>query len=167
MDLDRSALCGVPLGSPIERLGFLGPADETRRRGDSMDFYGLSYAKLGLAVYVENGRFEEFTVMVDPPPGAVYRGQWTWRGSPVPITAETSPEDLRQILGDPWAEAIDSLNVVWFYERPESEWQFRWNGDDKLNSVEINTMRELADVESRKYYGVTRPWPTEFAERRD
>ena len=52
VDLDRGALCGVPLGRNMDDLSFLGPADDPERAREGV----FRYLSLGLEVRVSARR---------------------------------------------------------------------------------------------------------------
>jgi hypothetical protein len=151
VDLDESSFCGVPVGRPLKELAGLGPADD--RRGNSGI---LTWDRRGFYLVRDSGdrdRMKGF--VIDVPNASSIR--WRLRGREVTISPASTRAHVRQVIGAPFHEFHDEQygEHVWFYETPHGEWQFTWNAQETLQSVEISASRELDDPGSRADYGCT------------
>lgn len=158
VDLTTHRFCDTAIGDPVEKLSFLGPADDPY---DPLTLY--TYAKRGFYLGEDDGKLESvvFILALDPsmPKMRPFVGRWLHNGRPLTITAQTQPKDLQGALGEPFHEYAESAaDFIWFYEFPGVEWQFAWSKTTQLASVELG-LPELAYPEARDFYQVQKQWP--------
>jgi hypothetical protein len=160
VDLDRHSLCGVAVGAAIAGLAGLGPADDRRHQGAV-----LGYGRGGFYLTYDRrlATLTGFVLGLTTGSGAArpYAGTWRWRGREVMLSASTSPQRLTELLGEePFHDFRDEVTgeLVRFYEHPAAEWQFVFDAQSHLTSVEILKDAELKDPASRASYGCSKPW---------
>ncbi|MCI0396477.1 MAG: hypothetical protein L0332_19200 [Chloroflexi bacterium] len=158
VDLTTHRFCGVAIGDPIEKLSFLGPADNPY---DQFQIY--NYNKRGFYLAEDDGKLETvvFILVLDDfmPEMRPFVGHWLCNGRTLTITAQTQPKDLQRDLGEPFHEYTESVgDLIWFYEFPGVEWQFAWSKMGQLASVEMG-VPELGYAEARALFQVKKQWP--------
>jgi hypothetical protein len=158
VDLTTHRFGGVAIGDPIDKLSFLGTAENPYEQ-----IHTYNYFRRGFYLVDDDGKLETvvFLLALDAsmPKVRPFVGQWLSNGRPLPITAQTQPQDLQQDLGQPFHEYTEvEGDVIWFYESPGVEWQFAWSNTGQLASVELG-VPELAYAEARDLYQVKKQWP--------
>ena len=158
VDLTTHRFCGVAIGDPIDKLSFLGPADDPYEQKATYNYY-----QRGFYLVDDGGKLETvvFLLALDDsmPKVKPFVGRWLHNGRLLPITAQTQPHDLRRDWGEPFHEYTESTgDLIWFYDFPGVEWQFAWSNTGQLASVELG-LPELAYPEARDLYQVNNPWP--------
>jgi hypothetical protein len=90
-----------------------------------------------------------------------FDGRFLLNCQPFDIGPSTSPEDIRNSLGEPWWIDRDESEVILFYEyrRGEVEVQFEFPDGKTLEIITLMKNGVLSGSEQRQNYGVTKPWP--------
>lgn len=135
---DRNELNGVALGSPIERLSFLGPADEDAFVAGA---YIHRYRSLGLELREANGCLAEIAfVWVDrfgfgfePFPGTCRRGSSALR-----LGVATREPELLALLGDPGDRSSDRDETLLRYFGPGACWEVRLGPQGTLQEIRVS-----------------------------
>jgi hypothetical protein len=134
VDLTTHRFGAVAVGEPIDRLSFLGPADNCHEQTEIYD-----YKKRGFYLVEDEGRLEAVVFILRPERGVVtFVGRWVCDGRSRTITSQTRPQDIRWDLGEPSrTETEPGGELVWVYEFPGVEWEFAWSPEQALESVEM------------------------------
>jgi hypothetical protein len=135
VDLSTCRFCGAAPGDPIERLTHLGPADRAWVQGDE-DV--LVYQKLGLQIFLdENGQLGTVDInLLDEKDMAAFSGSWHFRGQPITVAAESTPEQIEATLGEP-DKKFGGRAVL--YVRVSYGIWFEWGDDGSLENVVLST----------------------------
>ncbi|MDQ3439863.1 MAG: hypothetical protein M3478_05885 [Planctomycetota bacterium] len=156
VDLDDSSFCGGSVGAPLGDLAALGPADDRRSSTGTLTWNRRGFYLIRDADHPD--RMQGFVLHTVAP----FSFRWRVGGRDVDIRMESTPNDVRRILGGAFHEFHDGTTdeIVWFYETPQAEWQFGW-GHGVLLTVEVSAWRELATAHARESYGCTKspPYP--------
>jgi hypothetical protein len=134
VDLTTHRFGNVAVGEPIDRLSFLGPADNCHEQSEIFD-----YSKRGFYLVEDEGRLEAVVFILRPERSVVsFAGSWVCDGRSRTITSQTRPQDIRWDLGDPsQTETEPDGELIWVYEFPGVEWEFAWSPEQALESVEM------------------------------
>jgi hypothetical protein len=134
VDLTTHRFGAVAVGEPIDRLSFLGPADNCHEQTEIHD-----YKKRGFYLVEDDGRLEAVVFVLHAGPDVVpFVGRWVFDGRSRTITSQTRPQDVRWDLGEPSrTETEPDGELVWVYEFPGVEWEFAWSPEQALESVEM------------------------------
>lgn len=134
VDLTTHRFCEVAIGDPIDRLSFLGPADNSR---DQTEIY--NYYRRGFYLVEDRGRLETVVFLLRAERNITpFVGNWLCNGRTRAITAQTKPKDVRWELGEPsQTEGEPTRELIWIYQFPGVEWEFAWTAEEELESVEM------------------------------
>ena len=157
-DLDRHALCGVPLGAATESLSVFGPPDQPRTSADA----SFWYCGRGFSVDLENRLVDCFTFVWrdDLEQGfSPFAGRFVRDGRRVELNGDASEELIVRQLGAPYWKDTDESETLLFYEVAGVEWQFELNLESRLKALIVTAHPLLADAEQRSAYRVAKPWP--------
>jgi hypothetical protein len=134
VDLTSHRFGGVAIGDPIEKLSFLGPSDNCYERSEIYD-----YKKRGFYLVEDEGKLETVVFLLKPDgKDASFGGRWMGNGRSCIIMAQTTPESVGKIMGEPSQADIEpSGELVWLYQFPGLEWEFAWTEAGELESVEM------------------------------
>ncbi|MBN1204104.1 MAG: hypothetical protein JXB05_04170 [Myxococcaceae bacterium] len=164
VDLKKPTLGRVPLGGDIQRLSFLGPAEDAESSPEGH----LGYDSRGIYLEMRDGQLVGFDLDVDPflkSPGAAILAA----GFGTKIRPDASEAELVAVLGAPFWRAKDEGSVTLFFERLDGE---RWlelrldfDGTGRLESIAASDTPMLAEAYWRRRWGVTSDWPPGDASR--
>lgn len=164
VDLDRFELNGVGLGSPIEPLSFLGPADTPF----------IEYARKGLRLDVEDGRLAGLTIALRR---RVYLGPspsddvFPFAGTLRIAGLDRAPLELRgeRDFTDPWGAPFcrdaDEDETLMFFEFEGREIQVELSVEGVPQILVVSPEPLMADPGQREAYGVDVAWPPEMWNR--
>ena len=135
-DLDRAELNGVRLGERLDRLSFLGPAEDRAlaREGE------LCYHSLGLCVELEDDMITNYRI--------IWRDPYEEKYEPFPGSVEyhsnrIALEDLTEAtaigeFGEPSSrDDEDEEEVVLFYEFSELKWDIEFDTESRFNCLMV------------------------------
>ena len=114
LDLDSNSLSGVPLGSPFDRLEFLGPGRRSRQNREIWEFVSA-----GVVVEEEDTRIGSLFVVPIPDEYLAvepYAGYVVIGGRTVSISWITREVDVIRAFGEPTSRDQDPEETVLFYE---------------------------------------------------
>ena len=169
-DFGTHALCGVPLGAPLEQLAKLGPAENSRaaQHGD------LCYYSKGFEVGTEEGVIKRYALIWRDSQQEGYQpfaGACRDKGRPLLLNAQTTEREINAYFGAPYwrhreeaeedeeIEASDLSETTLFYELGDVERMVSLTHDGRLLEIEVIMPPSLADEARRKFYGITKAWP--------
>ena len=134
VDVANGRFGGATLGDPIEKLAFLGPADNYHQQQQIYD-----YKRWGFYLVEDDDRLDEVVFLLHGKPRqSAFRGRWLLNGREKPVVAQTKPKDIRWELGEPSKSYTESSGeLVWVYRLADIEWEFAWLPDETLESVEM------------------------------
>jgi len=140
LDLDRHALSGVPVGSALARLDWLGPAVV-------VDEQELGWPALGLVVGLAPGTGREpvvnyYLLVWNAPSHPTYQpfaGVCRHRGAEVPLSAKTTEAELVARFGQPAAREPDELETILYYEWDDGrvDWEIELTKGGRLKAWNI------------------------------
>ncbi len=155
--LDDASLNSAGLGDQIDRIEFLGPAEDRRQAR-----YGaFCYYSLGLFIECDDeGRITEIDVVYWDEDGEfqAYQGAVVYQGRPVDLQGMSKDAFLAR-FGPCYWEDRDDCETILFYEFRDLEWMVEFDEQQVLKRVAIGIHAVMADAKQREMYGVTRPWP--------
>jgi hypothetical protein len=165
VDLKKLTLCRVPLGGDIQRLSFLGPAEDATHSPEGQ----LCYDSRDLYLDMREGQLVGFDLYVDPSlkstGAAILAG-----GIGTQIRPDASEAELIAVLGAPFWRLKDEDSVTLFFERLDGErWlelRLEFNGTGRLEGIAASDTPMLAEAYWRRRWGVTSDWPPGDASRR-
>lgn len=143
VDLDRGALCAVPLGRNIEQLAFLGRAEdpEGARKGT------LRYLSLGLEIQAVEATIGEITLILADSLGDGYQpfsGTVTRSGRKHRLTPETTEDEAVRLFGSPTRrdevrdeDSGDLEELTLSYSSGETTWELVLGERGTLEEVRI------------------------------
>jgi hypothetical protein len=138
VDLTAHRFGGVAVGEPIEKLSFLGAADNYYQQDEIYD-----YGKWGFYLVEASGRLEEVVFLFEGNSRrAVFTGRWLLNGRECALDSQTAPREIRRLLGEPseaYGEATGEL--IWIYRGGAAEWEFAWLEEETLQSIEMRSRR--------------------------
>lgn len=154
LDLEASALCGVPIGEAVDRFAFLGPPDNPwpSRGGD------YRWHRRGFEVQSEDGRWDGL-ILFWPRDGRPFEGTLFWRGKPLALSATTRREELTRLFGPPYRADDEDDEPVLYYEHGDVEWQIEFAEDGGLMEWMLVKPGLYADPGWRAKHGITAPYP--------
>jgi hypothetical protein len=156
LDLSRHSLSAVRIGSPIDGLMRLGPAEDPEMAEDEV----YRYYSRGVEVTAEDGFVIGYRIIWRPDEGfQPFPGQCFFRGERVELSPTTSEAELSAIAGAPYWRDEDQHEILAFYEFDRIEWQIELTTDGRLSQWSIVTPPSMSDREQREAYGVTKPRP--------
>ncbi len=153
-DLSFPALNGITLGSPLERISFLGRNDDTQ-------FGTLCYYDLGLGVdRAPDGTFSGFTVVLadelnDFRP---FRGKLLWHEGRI-RTTDLRLDRLQNVFGEWYWLDADEDELTAFFEFPHYEMQLEMTLAGVVKRLILTSDPLLAQPEEREFYRIDKPWP--------
>lgn len=165
VDLKKLTLCRVPLGGDLQRLSFLGPAEDAESAPEGQ----LGYDSRGIFfLEMREGQFVGFDLDVEPflknTGAAILAG-----GIGTRIGPATSEAELIAVLGAPFWRAKREDSVTLFFERLDGErWlelRLEFDGTGRLESIAASDTPMLAKAYWRRRLGVTSDWPPGDASR--
>lgn len=149
IELLTPSINGIPVGSAINELSFLG-------RSSSQGSWPLDFASLGLSLdFEEDGSFSGFQIVLEDPSEEMDRfsGMITLNHSVIGLS------NILDELGDPYWIDRDDDEAIWFFEFPTHEIQIEQSLAGKNQRVLVTKQPVMADAEHRKRYGVDKAWP--------
>ena len=159
VDLSDASLCGVKLGDPIERLSPLGPPENP----DASEKTGYAYFSRGLEVGPDpQGRFDYFLCYWGAPDRPRYRpfaGTFSWKGKTIAIDGRMTVDDAVARFGDPYHVDADEEESILRYQLDDAGWELEFARGGGLRAFLLERPGHFSDPETRKNYGITRPWP--------
>ncbi len=79
------------------------------------------------------------------------------------LSQTTTMDQVREMIGAPFAEAGDEWDPILFYEFATGEAQFYFEAhSETLESIELWYEPELSQANACKAYGIDKEFPTEF-----
>ena len=145
-DFDKNALCGVAISERMERLRFLGPAEDAKA-ADKHD--SLYYWSKGLFVSLDNGRIDSFVLYwVDchEKRFAPFAGKCVSHGQEASFNRETKEQQFVRLWGEPyWRDAEDEDEILLFFERGNVEWQVELDASGNLQVINVISPPMLAN----------------------
>jgi len=90
-----------------------------------------------------------------------FPGEFLHNGSNVPISLQTTPEEIISRFGPPyWTDTMDE-EMIFFYEYQSGGIELQFEFPDRKHLGIITLMKNgiLSGEHERKAYGVTREWP--------
>jgi len=159
LDLDRPALCGIALGSPIHSISRLGrPANDQPTREGSYVYRDRGFV-IDCSAQVVTG----FTVYLGPSSSrygmSVFQGPVVHAGEPATLSTLTQLSEFCSRFGDPYWTDTDGAETLLFYEYGEVEWQAEFDNRGQLQVLTIVTPPLLSKQDQRAAYRVTKAWP--------
>lgn len=162
VDVRRCTLCSVPLGGAFEGLSALGRSEDARQAARGL----LDFSSRGLHCTLEGGRLSDFTLefiasgRTQPFPGIVQND-----GATLPISHQTTEDQLVRLLGEPFCRAADEETIV-FYEYSVGEVQFTFSRYlATLEAIELWYEPELSWPGELERLGVEQPFPDQLRRR--
>jgi hypothetical protein len=134
VDVANGRFSGATLGDPLEKLAFLGPADNYHQQAQIYD-----YKRWGFYLVEEEDCLSEVVFLLHGKPRLpAFQGRWLLNGREKTISAQTRAKDIRWELGEPaQAYTEPSGELIWIYRLADVEWEFAWLPDETLESVEM------------------------------
>lgn len=155
-ELALPALSGVTLGSPCNKLSFLG-------RSSGLEFGTLCYYDLGIGIAcAPDGTLKGFTIVLadefkDFQP---YQGKLLWHASRI-RTADLQLDRLQDVFGEWYWLDQDETELLAFYEYPSYEMQIELTLSGAVKRIDVTREPLLAQADQRELYQVDQPWPPE------
>lgn len=169
-DFGTHALCGVPLGAPLEQLAKLGPAENSRSAQHGV----LCYYSKGFEIGAKAGRINRYALVWQDSAGEGYQpfaGALRDKGRPLMLHPGTTEREIKAYFGAPYwrqhdepdeADELDESEpseTTLFYEIGDVERLISFAPDGRLIEIEIVTPPSLAEESRRRLYGITKAWP--------
>lgn len=163
VDVRKCTLCGVPLGGSFADLSALGRSENARAAARGCPSWGSR----GVYCTVEDGKIGDFTVSFVPYLGtAPFPGIIHCDGQPLAISGATAIDELRELLGEPFAESDADGETILFYESHAGEVQVTFTRrSGPLEAIEFNYEPELSLPGMLELYRINQPFPEEFRRR--
>jgi hypothetical protein len=159
-DFDKNALCEVAIGDRMERLRFLGPAEDAKA---ASNYESLLYYSKGLFVTLDNETIVGYVIFfqdVCENKYAPFAGTCLANGRQIELSRETTEAQLLDLWGEPyWRDAKDDDEILLFFERGNIEWQIELDGFGGLLVINVVSPPMLADKAERERYKITKSWP--------
>lgn len=135
LNLDSASLSGVTLGASFTNLEFLGPAKRSKSDPELWEF-----ARLGVAVEVQNSRIVAFFVV--PIPDAhfdvePYAGSVAIRGGRLSMDRISREKDVTTAFGEPTRRDADHEEIVFFYDMGRVERQIELTPEGRIKTIAI------------------------------
>jgi hypothetical protein len=116
-----------------------------------------NFAVSGIELGTKNGALDYVFITIQN-----FAGIFLQHGSPLAISAETTPEQVISRFGEPyWIDRQDDNETILFYEYQNGsiELQFEFPGKLHLGFVTLSRNGVLSDSNQRRACGVTKDWP--------
>jgi hypothetical protein len=152
-DFDTHSLCGIRIGSPVERLTRLGRAEDWRAARQGLFCY---YSK-GLEIETDAGVVTAYALIFNPAPWIssrhqTFRGVCKFNSESVILNEGTREEKIVQVFGPPHARDVDDEEILLFYDRDSVKWEVEFSLQKQLRAFIIHS--PLTSVaEHRRRYG--------------
>ena len=145
-DFDHHTLCGVRVGSPVERFRPLGPAeDKSKARKGALCYYSRGFAvettKQGVARDFVLG-FGQTWGGTAPATAAPFKGPLHYRGGQIQLGPQTTESNVMTQFGPPAARDKRGKNAVIKYTIRDVTYQFEFSPDKLLQIVSVTAEPE-------------------------
>lgn len=165
VDVELCTLCGAAVGGKLAGFAALGPSEDARASARGLP----NWRSRGVYCSVADGSVSDFTIELassrggGPSEKQTFPGGFTRLGRPLDISVRTTAEQLRELLGEPFAESDADGERVVFYEYPAGETQFTFDRSRRtLEAIECWYEPELSDPRALESYRIERAFPDEL-----
>ena len=145
-DFDHHTLCGVRVGSPLERFRPLGPAEDKSKARKGV----LCYYSKGLALKsISEGQMTSFILGfgegwggMAPPTAAAFKGPILYRGGQIQLGRQTTEANVMTQFGPPAATDQGKAERVLKYAIRDVTYAFEFSAGKMLQKVSVTAEAE-------------------------